>query len=166
MLNISAALTRIPLHWYRVFFPVRRCAMSREEASRPIPQSNARQFVVNKKVVTETENMRFWLKEDLLKSFRAWWTLVGHVSSQVRHSTDRITSYASLIRMIQPGSNRSGELGFRHLEIDSRATEAYRQESLSIEIDVDSNDDVRKGVSANEPTKLRLSVKMHSPEGQ
>jgi len=99
MLDFRAALTRILPYWYRVFFPVRRCALSREEASRPIPQSNARQFVVNKKAVTETENMRFWLKEDLLKSFRAWWTLVGHGLSQVRSSTDRIMSYASLIRM-------------------------------------------------------------------
>ena len=66
---------------------MKRCSLSYKELSLAIPQSDIRQFVVSKRKTSDKENYEavehFWYKQELLKSVRAWWTLV----SSLRHET-------------------------------------------------------------------------------
>ncbi|EIW73613.1 hypothetical protein TREMEDRAFT_26647, partial [Tremella mesenterica DSM 1558] len=120
----------------RLILPIPRIRLLVKDISRPIPILTERQYVVDKRQISQAETKRkkemFWYREQLLNLLFAKW--------------------------VEPGSLRSGKLNLRHLHLSSEHLGVFRKDDLDLILMLHQND--KPCLIARTCEKIDLSLKI------
>ncbi|KAJ9106212.1 hypothetical protein QFC21_001356 [Naganishia friedmannii] len=126
----------------RFIFPIARPTLSVSDLERDVPRLSNRQFVVDRSGRTQSdvlsERRQFWIRQALLGGVKAWWNIA---------------------LLIQPGSERTGEVSLRDAKIPASDLDALQEDRVRVSLVIhDTEGNVVNAVEANTPIVLNAAV--------